>query len=73
MATPFGNPQSGLRSWDVFFSIRKGECRCVLISGRTLDEAWKTLALDPADGGDGSMREVAAACRTLWRRWRLRR
>jgi hypothetical protein len=49
MATPFNGPQTGLKSWDVFLSIRKGECRCVLISGRTLDEAWKSLQLHPED------------------------
>jgi hypothetical protein len=49
MATSFISPQTGLKSWEVFVSIRKGECRCVLISGRTLDEAWKTLQLDPED------------------------
>jgi hypothetical protein len=49
MATSFHSPQTGLKSWDVFVSIRKGECRCVPISGRTLGEAWKTLQLDPGD------------------------
>jgi hypothetical protein len=49
MARSFSSPHTGFKSWDVFLSVRKGECRCVLISGRTLDEAWKTLQLDPED------------------------
>ena len=49
MATPFTTPPKDLKSWNVFLSIRKGECRCVLIWGQTMDEAWKTLQLDPGD------------------------
>ena len=49
MASSFSSPQAGLKLWDVFVSIRKGECRCVLISGRTLQEAWIGLQLDPED------------------------
>ena len=49
MTTSFSSPQTGLKLWDVFVSIRKGECRCVLISGGTLQEAWIGLQLDPED------------------------
>jgi hypothetical protein len=49
MATPFSNARPARKQWDVFVSRYKGDCRHMLVSGPTREEALKTLQLDPED------------------------